>query len=78
MFSVQIDQDGIIVEDLEEKFQHYLNVVPSTGRPPLQALVYLITVFHNPTGCTLNEGNILKLSCLNFYTSFMILYSFLY
>lgn len=56
MFSVKTDQDGLVIEDLEEKFQQYLGDAASVHGPPLQALLYLITVYHNPTGYILSKG----------------------
>lgn len=58
---VQTDQDGILIEDLEEKFQMYLSNEPSVCRPPVQALLYLITVYHNPTGCILEKDRCEKI-----------------
>ena len=56
MFSVKTDQDGLVVEDLEEKFQEHLGDPSPVHKPPLQALLYLITVYHNPTGYILSRG----------------------
>lgn len=53
---VKTDDDGILLDDLEEKLQQHVVDKPSGHGFPLSAMVYLIPTFHNPTGRLLPEG----------------------
>ncbi|XP_035205847.1 uncharacterized HTH-type transcriptional regulator YdfD-like isoform X2 [Stegodyphus dumicola] len=56
VIAVKTDDEGIVVDDLKMKIKKLFPDEPTICRPPLQALLYLIPVYHNPTGYILPEG----------------------
>ena len=58
LFSVTIDENGIKTDILEEKVKENLSYKPREvgGNKPFWGMVYLIPVFHNPTGVCLSPG----------------------
>ncbi|GIY18604.1 uncharacterized HTH-type transcriptional regulator YisV [Caerostris darwini] len=51
--SVKTDDNGIVTDDFEKKLIQEFSENPSATYPPVKALVYLIPVYHNPTGSIL-------------------------
>ncbi|KAF4522003.1 hypothetical protein B566_EDAN010852 [Ephemera danica] len=61
--AVDIDDDGLVVEDLQEKAEN-LKAAGSwdvNTEKPFWAMMYCIPVFHNPTGTTLSSDRCEKL-----------------
>lgn len=61
---VKTDDNGILIEDLQEKLIQHFSENPVAAYPPLRALAYLIPVYHNPTGSILPEDRCNKLISL--------------
>ena len=58
--SVNVDKDGICIDELENLLEvHEHRLLPKTklrDNTPFRAMVYLVTVFANPTGEVLTPG----------------------
>ena len=62
VISIPTDEDGIVVDELEELFvQHSNQMRPTTEKKPFSALLYCIPTFNNPTGSVLPAERCRKL-----------------
>ena len=63
--AVPVDEEGIIPSELEKVLQAHQDYRPRepTERKPYWAMLYLIPVYHNPTGVCLSPGVLCACVC---------------